>query len=38
MEIRDLLTRLVALPQFRYTPDGKKVLAVWSDDEMGKRF
>ena len=37
-EMRDLLARLVVLPQFRYTPDGKKIFDLWSDDEISKRF
>ena len=37
-EMRDLVNRLVLLPQYRYTPDGKKIYSLLSDDEMSKRF
>ena len=37
-EMRDLLARLGVLPQFRHTPDGKKIFDLWSDDEISKRF
>ena len=37
-EMRDLLVRLANIPQHRYTPDGKKVISLLSDDELSKRF
>ena len=37
-EMRDIATRLFALPQYRRTPDGKIILSVLSDDEISKRF
>ena len=37
-EMRDLITRLAALPQYRRTPEGKTILSLLSDDEIGKRF
>ena len=37
-EMRDMMTRLVALPSYRYTPAGKIILSLMSDDEIGKRF
>lgn len=37
-EMRDLVTRLVALPQYRRTPDGKTILSLLTDEEIGRRF
>ncbi len=37
-EMRDLITRLMALPQYRLAPDGKTIVSVLSDDELAKRF
>ena len=37
-EMRDIATRLFALPQYRRTPDGKIILSVLSDDEISRRF
>ena len=37
-EMRDLITRLLALPQYRLTTDGKTIVSVLSDDELAKRF
>lgn len=37
-EMRDLLTRLFALPSYKRTPDGKRVIAMVADDEINKRF
>ena len=37
-EMRDLLTRLMALPQYRRTADGKTIVSLLSDDELAKRF
>ncbi len=37
-EMRDLVTRLIALPQYRRTPDGKTVVSLLSDDEITRRF
>ena len=37
-EMRDLFSRLVRIPQHRYTPDGKKIISLLTDDEISKRF
>ena len=37
-EMRDLVTRLFALPQHQRTSDGKTIIALISDDEISKRF
>ena len=37
-EMRDLMTRLMALPQNARTPDGKTILSVLTDEEINKRF
>ncbi len=37
-EMRDLVTKLVALPQYRRTKDGKTILSLLSDEEIGRRF
>lgn len=37
-EMRELVTRLVALPQYRRTPDGKTILSLLTDEEIGRRF
>ena len=37
-EMRDLLTHLFALPAYQRTPDGKRVIAVMTDEEINKRF
>ena len=37
-EMRDLITRLMALPQYRLAPDGKTIVSVLSDEELAKRF
>ncbi len=37
-EMRDLLVRLFALPEYRHTPDGKRIIAVFTEDELSKRF
>ncbi len=37
-EMRDLVTRLVALPRYRRTPDGKTILSLLTDEEIGRRF
>ena len=37
-EMRDLVTRLMALPQYRRTSDGKTIVSILSDDEIAKRF
>lgn len=37
-EMRDLLRRLFALPTYRMTADGHRVVVVLTDDEIGKRF
>ena len=37
-EMRDMMQRLIALPQYRRTPEGKNILSLLSDDEISKRF
>lgn len=37
-EIDDLITQLLALPNYRYTEDGKIVVSIISDDELAKKF
>ncbi len=37
-EINDLLTRLFALPDYTFTPDGRRVVAVMGNEEIEKRF
>lgn len=37
-EIEDLLKRLLALPNYRYTEDGKVVVSIITDDELAKKF
>lgn len=37
-EMRDMMLRLIALPQYRRTPEGKIILSLLSDDEISKRF
>ena len=37
-EMRDLVQRLVQLPSYRRTADGKTILSVLTDDEITKRF
>lgn len=37
-EMTDLLQRLLALPSYRLTPDGKRVMSLLTDDEISKRF
>ena len=37
-EMKDLLKRLFALPFYAKTPDGKAVVAMLSDDDLGKHF
>ena len=37
-EMRELVTRLVALPRYRRTPDGKTILSLLTDEEIGRRF
>jgi len=37
-EMRDLLARLVALPQYRRTADGKIIVSLLTDEEINKRF
>lgn len=38
VEMRDLLARLVALPQYRRTADGKIIVSLLTDEEINKRF
>ena len=37
-EMRDLVTRLVQLPNYRRTADGKLIISLLTDDEINKRF
>ena len=37
-EMRDMMHRLIALPQYRRTAEGKTILSLLSDDEISKRF
>lgn len=37
-EMRDMMQRLIALPQYHRTPEGKIILSLLSDDEISKRF
>jgi len=37
-EMRDIVGRLMALPQYRRTPDGNTIVSVLTDDEISKRF
>lgn len=37
-EMRDMMQRLIALPQYRRTSEGKIILSLLSDDEISKRF
>jgi hypothetical protein len=36
--MRELVTRLVALSRYRRTPDGKTILSLLTDEEIGRRF
>lgn len=37
-EMRDIVTRLFALPQFRLTADGRTIVSLLSDEEIARRF
>lgn len=37
-EMRDLLTRLMAMPNYRRTADGKTIVSLVTDEEISKRF
>lgn len=37
-EMRDILTRLMALPNYRRTVDGKTIVSLVTDEEISKRF
>ena len=37
-EMRDLVTRLTALPSYRLTADGKTIVSLMKTDEINKRF
>ena len=37
-EMRDVMIRLVQLPAYRHTPDGKVILTLLSNEEISKRF
>ena len=38
VEMRDLVSRLLALPQHKHTSDGETILSLLSDEEINKRF
>ena len=38
VEMRDLVSRLLALPQHKHTSDGKTILVLLSNEEINKRF
>ena len=37
-EMRNLITRLTALPDYRHTADGKTIVSLVTDEEINKRF
>ena len=37
-EMRDIVQRLVQLPQYRHLPNGKVIVSLMTDEEIGKRF
>ena len=37
-EMRDLVVRLLQLPNYRRTADGKTIVALLTDEEINKRF
>jgi DNA mismatch repair protein MutL len=37
-EMRDIVSKLVRLPQYRRMADGKTIVSVMTDDEINKRF
>ena len=37
-EMRDIMTRLMALPNYRRTTDGKTIVSLVTDEEINKRF
>jgi len=37
-EMRDVVTRLMALPNYRRTADGKTIVSLVTDEELSKRF
>jgi len=37
-EMRDIVQRLLQLPQYRHLPDGKVIVSLMTDEEIGKRF
>lgn len=37
-EMRDIVTRLMALPNYRRTADGKTIVSLVTDEEISKRF
>ena len=37
-EMQDIISRLFKLPTYMYTPDGKKIIHVLSDEEIGKNM
>jgi len=37
-EMRDIVKRLTALPQYKHTADGKTIVSLMSDEEINRRF
>ena len=37
-EMRDIVSKLVGLPQYRRTADGKVIVSLFTDEEINKRF
>ena len=37
-EMRDIVTRLFALPDYRHLPDGKTIVSLMTDDELSRKF
>ncbi len=37
-EMEDLMNKLLALKNYRFTEDGKTVVSILSDDELAKKF
>ncbi len=37
-EMRDIVTRLLALPDYRHLPDGKTIVSLMTDDELSRKF
>ena len=37
-EMRDIVTRLLALPDYRHLPGGKTIVSLMTDDELSRKF